>query len=341
MGRPVGPPVIDIHGHGESRAALELTKPEAERLGRVDHKPGNELTMAVNRRQRELTGLKFESVELRLQDMDAMGVDMQAVSVPPNQHYYWVKGDLVVRTFQTVNDELASMIAARPDRLVALGAVPLQDTLAAVAELRRCITELGFPGVEISTNVNGEEISAPRLELFWEKAEELQALVFIHPTGFTEPTRLLDHYFLNTIGHPLEETICAGRLIFDGVLERHPDLKIVFAHGGGYLPMYAGRFDHAYRVREDVGQGLSRAPSEYLSLLHFDTMVFEPAQLRYLVDRYGADHILLGTDYPFDMGEIDPVGLVERTDDLSESEVDRILGGNAAHLLGLESPAGG
>src|SRR5690606_38471464 len=143
--------------------------------------------------------------------------------------------------------------------------IPLQDTDAAIAELDRCRKELGFPGIEVSTHAEGEELSSPRLAPFWEAVEDLGAVVFIHPTEFTHPDRFTDHYFFNTIGHPLESTICVGRLIFDGVMERHPELKIVVAHGGGFLPAYAGRFDHAYHAREDVRSPIPRPPSEYLS----------------------------------------------------------------------------
>lgn len=278
----------------------------------------------------------MDSIEVRLADMDRMGVDVQALSVSPYHMFFWAEGDLGARAFSTINDDLASLVASNTKRFVGLGAVPMQDTGAAVAELKRCATELGFPGVEISTNIEGEELSSKRLAPFWEAAEELEMVVFIHPTGFTHPDRFRDHYFFNTIGHPLEETICAGRLIYGGVMERHPDLEVVFAHGGGYLPMYAGRFDHAYHAREDVRQGLPRPPSEYLARFYFDTMVFAPDQLGFLIDKYGADHVLLGTDYPYDMGEDDPRGLIGRVDGLSDEDRALIEGGNAAHLLKLD-----
>jgi aminocarboxymuconate-semialdehyde decarboxylase len=278
----------------------------------------------------------MESAEVRIADMDAMGVDVQALSVSPYHLFYWVTGETGTAAFRAVNDDLADLVQTHPDRFVGLGAIPLQDPDAALAELKRCNTELGFPGIEIATHIEGVEISNPRFETFWDLVEELGIVVFIHPTSFTDPQRFTDHFFLNMIGHPLEETICAGRLIFDGVMERHPGLKIVFAHGGGYLPAYAGRFDHAYHAREDVKSSLPRAPSEYLARFHFDTMVFEPDQLDFLINKYGSDHILLGTDYPYDMGEVDPLGLIGKVDGLSEDDVDRIVGGNAARLLGID-----
>jgi aminocarboxymuconate-semialdehyde decarboxylase len=277
----------------------------------------------------------MESVEVRLADMDALGIDIQVISLSPYQLFHWVGGDLGVAVFQTINDDLAKLVSETPDRFIGLGSLPMQDPTAAIQELRRCVSELGFPGVEMATHIEGVEISSREFDPMWEVVEELGVVVFIHPTGFTEPRRLLDHYFINTVGHPLEETLCAGRLIFDGVMERFPGLKFVFSHGGGYLPMYGGRFDHAYHAREDVRQGLPRPPSEYLSMFYFDTMVFEPDQLEFLITKYGPDHVLLGTDYPYDMGETDPLGLLARVPGLGEDERDLIAGGNAARLLGL------
>ncbi len=309
---------------------------EAERRGDKALQFGSELTREVNRRQLEYLRPKMEQVEVRLADMDEMGVDVQAVSLSPYHMFLWAEGELGVRAFNAVNDDLAELHADHPDRFFPLGAVPLQDTDATIAELKRISAQLGFKGIEIATHVEGEEISTPRLEPFWDLVEELEMVVFIHPKGFTQTQRLQDHFFLNMIGHPLEETICAGRLIFDGVMERHPGLKIVFAHGGGYLPSYAGRFEHAYHARQDVRHGVPRPPSEYLSRFYYDTMVFEPDQLGFLIAKYGADHVLLGTDYPYDMGEPDPLGLIQRVEGLSEREVDLVAGGNAARLLGME-----
>lgn len=329
--------VIDIHCHRECASAAALVKPEADRLGRAPLQVGSDLTKEVNRRQLEYLRPKMASVEVRLADMDEMGVDIQALSVSPYHLFNWASGDLALRAFQAINDDLAELVDAYPDRFLGLGAVPLQDTGAAISELERCRHHLGFRGIEISTHVEGEEISVPRLEAFWEAVVELEMVVFIHPTGFTEPSRFADHYFYNTVGHPLEETICAGRLIFDGVIDRYPELKIVFAHGGGFLPAYAGRFDHAYHAREDVRQNLPRPPSEYLASFYFDTMVFEADQLGFLINKYGSDHVLLGTDYPYDMGEDDPLGLLNGVPGLSPEDVALIRGGNAARLLGLDS----
>ena len=329
-------PVIDIHCHRECGPAAELMKAEAERLGRMALSFGNELTKEVNRRQLAHIRPKMESLDERIADMDRMGVDIQAVAISPYQMYYWAEPELGAKVARIINDELAEAISAHPNRLMGLGTVPLQDTAAAVAEVQYCMGQLDFRGFEIATNVEGEELSAPRLDPFWAEIEARGAVIFIHPIGFTHPDRLTEHYFFNVVGHPIENTLAIANLIFGGVMERYLGLKIVVAHGGGYLPAYAGRMDHAYQAREDVRQGLPQTPGEYLRRFYLDTMVFEPDQLAFLVGKYGADHILLGTDYPYDMGEDDPVGLVERTPGLSAREREAICGGNAARLLGLQ-----
>ena len=184
------------------------------------------------------------------------------------------------------------------------------------------------------TNVNGRELSDPAFAPFWKKAEELGALVVIHPNGFTDAARLSRFYFNNVIGNPLETTIALHYLIFDGVLERHPKLKILAVHGGGYLASYSGRIDHAWGARSDSHGDLPHPPTTYLKRLYFDTIVFTPHQLQELVRLYGADRILMGTDYPFDMGEYDPVGHVCGAG-LDEGAVAAICGGNVQKLLAL------
>jgi aminocarboxymuconate-semialdehyde decarboxylase len=190
-------------------------------------------------------------------------------------------------------------------------------------------------GIEIGTHVEGEEISSPRLEPFWAEVERLGVAVVIHTHGTTHAQRLQGHNFVNIIGHPIEATLAQAHLIFSGVLERYPALKVLVVHGGGYLPAYPGRIDHGWRAREDISEGVVKPPGEYLRQFYFDTMVFEPEQLRFLIDRYGADHVLLGTDYPYDMGDDDPLATVGGVAGLSQDQIDLITGGNAARLLGL------
>ncbi|MDA0240895.1 MAG: amidohydrolase family protein [Proteobacteria bacterium] len=329
--------VVDIHCHRECAPAKDMMADESKKAGIGSLDYGNDISRKVNAAQLKAIAPKMQSLEERFADMDAMGVDIQAISIAPYQYYYWADPEIARAAHRVINDEMAEAVAAHPDRLVGLGCVPMQDADMATAELERCVKDLGMRGVEISTQIAGTELSADKYDKFFAKAEELDILIFIHPSGFTQPQRFQDHYFMNLIGHPLESTLGISQLIFGGVLERHSGLKIVVAHGGGYLPAYAGRMDHAYHAREDVSHGLPHPPTTYLKKLYFDTMVFEPDQLGFLIEKYGADHILLGTDYPYDMGEDDPVGLLNRVDGLSEHDCAAVCGLNAAALLGIET----
>lgn len=275
-------------------------------------------------------------VDVRLSHMDAAGVDIQAISTAPNHYCYWAEPDLGREVAQTVNNSLAETVATHPDRFVALGSVPLQDPEMAVTELNRCVNELGMRGVEISTDVCGTELSRAGLDKFFARVEELGVVIFMHPAGFTESARFADHYFSNIISNPLATTTAVHYLIFDGVMDRHPGLKVCVAHGGGFLAAYSGRIDHAHPLRTDMQRHLpkGKVPTDYLKRFYFDTVVFTDHQLEYLVKVYGADHIVMGTDYPYDMAEVDPVGHVNGAD-LTDAQKDMIIGGNAAQLLNL------
>ena len=327
---------VDIHCHCQNYPVTDMMKAEAERTGHVALAFGNPLTKEVNQQQLVDIRPKMQSLDERIADMDRMGVDIQAISVPPYQFYYWAEPELAREATRQLNDSLAENVSRHPDRLVGLGTLPMQNTELAVAELERCIKDLGMRGVEISTRVNDEELSAERLRPFFQKVEELDCVIFIHPEGFSQGDRFRQHYFINLFGHPLESSLAIGQLIFSGVLDSYPGLKICIAHGGGYLPAYAGRIDHGYNARPDCREIISNPPGEYLKKLYFDTMVFEPDQLGFLIDKYGADHILLGTDYPYDMGEENPLDLIARVSGLEGDDHAAVCGLNAARLLKLE-----
>ncbi|HTH96464.1 MAG TPA: amidohydrolase family protein, partial [Stellaceae bacterium] len=228
----------------------------------------------------------------------------------------------------------AEYVAGRSDRFVALGSVPMQDGHLAAEELGRVMKMSGMKGVQILTTIGDKEISDPSFEPFWTKAEETNAVVLLHPNGFTQGQRLKNHYYNNVIGNPLETTMAIHNLIFDGVLERHPKLKIVVVHGGGYVGGYAGRMDHAWGARGDAKAGLPKPPTSYFKQLYFDTVVFTYEQLEALVRLVGVDHVVMGTDYPFDMADSDPVGHVANSA-LDKAAIGAICGGNAKKLLNL------
>jgi aminocarboxymuconate-semialdehyde decarboxylase len=330
---------IDIHCHylnPEVQAKLMPLNPAQYDAARVY---ANALTREVNVKQMKDRAPNLSSIEVRLKDMDRMGIDIQAVSPAPNQCSYWAEPDLGLEISRMVNDRLAEIAATWPERFVGLGTVPLQNADMAVDELVRCVKKLGLRGVEINPNVNGLELTDPKLGLdkLFAKVQELGVVIFMHPLGFTQGERLIDHYFNNVIGNPLETTVAVSHLIFDGVMARYPRLKIVLPHAGGYLAHYWARMDHAHRARPDCHTVIKKAPTSYLKKFYFDTITFDRDMLRNLIDKWGDDHVVLGTDYPYDMGEVDPVGLVESVARLTRAEKERIMGGNAARLLGIKS----
>jgi aminocarboxymuconate-semialdehyde decarboxylase len=294
--------------------------------------------MEQQRKLRAQLDRKLTSIEQRLSDMDKMGIDVQAISTSPLQYYYGVDADAGRDIARLINDRLAEMVAAHPDRFVALGTLPMQEPELALQELTRCMKERGFRGIEIGTNVRGVELADKRYEKLFAKAQELNAVIFLHPLGFTEARRLTQHFLTNVIGNPLDTTVALAHLVFGGVLERYPRLKIVAAHGGGFLGHYHARMDHAYRVRPECHDFIRRPPSYYMRKIYYDTMVFSEEQLQHLVNVWGADHVVIGTDYPYDMGYYKPVDFVTGTKSLSRAEKEQIIGGNAAKLLGLKRP---
>ncbi len=326
---------IDIHSHIAIPQAAELVKPHLDPATIPLINFAAPQTRAINARQDSDRRGLMTGHEERLADLDAMGIDLQLVMCPPPQCYYTVPLDIAVKAARIINDGIAAYVAARPERFVALGTVPMADGHEAARELERCLTQLGFKGVQILTNVAGKELSDPAFAPFWKKAEELGAAVLIHPNGFTEARRFSRFYFNNIIGNPLETTIALHYLVFDGVLERHPDLKIIAVHGGGFLGGYPGRIDHAWGARGDARGDLPKPPSTYLKKIYVDTVVFTPEQLAALVATFGVDHVLMGTDYPYDMAEYDPLQHLAATRSLDDSARAAIAGGNAKRLLGV------
>jgi aminocarboxymuconate-semialdehyde decarboxylase len=335
-GRDIRPKsiTIDIHSHVAIPQAGAFVKPHLD-LSTIPlaHFASAE-TKALSQKQEEDIRTRITTYDERLKDLDAMGLDMQLVMPPPAQCYYTVPLDIAVKASSMVNDGLAEYVAKKPDLFVALGTVPLQDGNEAAKELERCMKRLGFKGAEILTNVAGNELSDPAYAPFWKKAEDLGALVVIHPNGFTEGKRLSRFYFNNVIGNPFDTTLALHYLVFDGVLERHPNLKLLAVHGGGYLAAYSGRIDHAWGARSDVHGDLPQPPTAYLKKVYVDTVVFTPHQLKALVDLFGADHVIMGTDYPFDMAEYDPIGHVMECG-FDQATTAAIVGGNAKKLLAI------
>ncbi len=324
---------IDMHSHVMVPEAAALVGPHIDLSTVPLAHFATPATKALNRKQDADRRPNMVDMAVRLADMDAAGVDLQIIMPPPGQCTYTVPADVAAQAARIINDGLATFCAQKPERFQALGTLPMQDSAASVRELER-LMGLGLKGVQILTTIGGRELSDPAFAPFWARAEALGAVVLIHPNGFTHANRMERFYFNNVIGNPLETTLALHYLIFDGVLERHPALKLIAVHGGGYLASYSGRIDHAWGARSDAHGDLPHPPTTYLKRVYVDSVVFTPHQLRGLIEVFGADKVLMGTDYPFDMAESDPVGHVCGAG-LDDATVAAIAGGNARRLFGI------
>jgi predicted TIM-barrel fold metal-dependent hydrolase len=312
---------IDVHSHCVFKEALDMMGEEGRAV----------LSQTTGAQQ------LFIAVEQRLKTMDAMAIDMEVLSINP----FWYRKDRETAAAITKlqNEKLAELCGAHPDRFAAFGSLALQYPDLAVEQLEHAVKRLGLRGAAVGATVVGEDFSEPRFHPVWAKAEELGAVIFIHPQSTPELARRFkgNGYLANTIGNPLDTTIALSHLIFEGTLDRFPGLKIVAAHGGGYLPSYAARSDHACTVSPkncNAEIKLRTKPTEYLKQLYFDALVFTPEALRHLVAQVGASQIMLGSDHPFPWEE-HPVDHILATDSLSDDEKAAILGGNAARLFGF------
>ncbi|WP_405895613.1 amidohydrolase [Streptomyces sp. NBC_00104] len=326
-------PTVDVHAHvlipevEEAVAGLpglaEARALEARRNGPASLAVSGPMVRALLPRATD--------VAVRLAAMDAQGVDVQLVSPSPSHYHYWADEETAEKVYRLAGEATAAHCAQAPDRLRGLGLVPLQHPQQAVRALEHAL-EQGLLGVEISSHAPGRELSDPAYEPFWARAAATGALLFLHPFGCTLDERLDRWYLSNVVGQPTENAVALSHLIFSGVLDRHPGLRIIAAHGGGYLPTHIGRSDHAWRTRSDAGAGCAHPPSSYLKRIHFDSLVHDPDVLRELIRVAGADRVLLGSDFPFDMGTEDPVGAL-RAARLTDPDFHAVRGANAAALL--------
>jgi aminocarboxymuconate-semialdehyde decarboxylase len=276
------------------------------------------------------------NVTRRLAEMDEQGIDVQAIGINP--FWYRTDRDLASSIIQLQNDRIAELCASYPDRFVGLASVALQHPDLAAQQLEDAVKKQGMRGAMVGGSVNGEELAAARFHPFWAKAEELKVMIFIHPQGFPEGQRRFqgNGTLGNVIGNPLETTVALSHLIFEGTLDRFPGVQICAAHGGGFLASYIGRSDHCVQFNGDFPAActpVKKLPSEYLKQLYFDSLVFTGQGLRHLIAEAGAGQIMLGTDYPYGMGNSAAVDHILRAEGLSNEERRAILGGNAAKLL--------
>ncbi len=325
---------IDVHSHVISPELLATLKRDGTRYGveLVEGQPsvailaGGERTKPI---QRELS-----DVASRLEVMDRQGVDVQVLSTWIDFSGYQMPVRDAAAFSRLQNETIAELVQSAPTRYVGSATVPLQDPSTAVEVLREAVERHGFRAMQIATQVGERGLDEPDFEPFWQAAEDLGVLVLVHPHGVETPPPFKPYFLWNIVGNPVLTTTALVRLVYGGVIERHPRLKVSFAHGGGLLPYQIGRVQRGYQVRPETrARGLTLDPLDSLRRCYFDTVMNSPKPLAYLADLVGADRLLMGGDYPFEMGDPQPVRTVEQA--FVPEDVPRVLGGNAASALGL------
>jgi aminocarboxymuconate-semialdehyde decarboxylase len=325
--------VIDMHNHLIAPEVVAFLEREGEQYAtHFIERDDKRFVVIQNSAQRPLSE-KISQVDARLGDMDAEGIDIQAVSCVPFLMYPEVTPELGIAIARVNNDALAAACARHPDRFIPLASVPLQDPAAAALELERAV-KLGLRGVEIPPKVGGQGLDEPQFEVFWEAAEALHMVVCIHPFE-AAPSGVLARYGLgNLVGNLYDTGLAAALLIYGGVLERHPALRVVLYHAGGAFSSLIGRLDMGYGLIPECRSAIPRPPSTYVNQFSFDIIAHNRDMLRYLAHTYGAERLVVGSDYPLPAGLAHPVAEVKALGLPREAE-EAILGDNASRLLGL------
>ena len=326
--------IIDAHTHTLCPGVNSLVAGRPELAAIPYARDMTPESAAVDRAQFPDLARRFNDLYTRLADMALMRVDHQVVLPAPGQQHYWAEPELLARLSREQNEHVAALVASAPGRFTGRGTLPLTAPELAVAEASRAVGELGLRGFQTDTRAGAMELSDPALDPVWARLAELDAVLVLHPLGFSEGARLGSFFMVNTVGNPLEEVIAANHLILGGVLDRHPRLRVKIVHGGGFLPFLVGRLDHAWKRRPEVRALCAEPPSAYLNRIWYDTVVFDPRLLRMLVELVGPGRVMLGSDYPFDMGEETPRDTVAAAG-LPADEVAAIESGTARAFFGI------
>ncbi len=328
---------IDIHAHLTPQCFWQATENGGDWHGikRERDAKGAEYALVGKSRQALPPRARW-TPEQRLADMASLGVDIHVVSPYVGFYNYHLDASLAIATSRATNDEIRDMTKTWPQHFAGLGTLPMQDVKASIAEMERCMTQLGLKGVEINDHVNGRTLEEPEYRPFWRAAEQMGAVVFFHQGGETLVSPRSKRYHLpNSIGNLVDRAVTFATLVHGGVMDECPDLKIVLGHGGGYTCYGIGRMDHAWMVRSEARVHLTQPPSAYLSRFYYDCIVYDEGALRYLIDSVGIDRVVFGTDWPYDMALDWPVAWVLGMKSLSQDEKDAILWKNLERLLGI------
>lgn len=327
-------PRIDVHNHVIPREMLEAIARDPARYQMA--------IKAVDGRRRIVREgghtfpvfEEFSSAEAKIASMDRRGLDIAYISPAPMVFFYWLDAGTALEASRIINDGIANMAAAFPDRLRGMGTLPLQDPDAAIAELERIVKDLDFRAIELGTSIEQEQLADPRFRPVLRRAQELKVFVFAHPYAFSGECGLEKYYLRNLIGNPLQSTIMVANLMFSGALDELKQLKICLAHGGGFVPYQIGRFVHGHQCRKETRELTKTSPYKFLRRFYYDTITHDPRALRYLIDLVGADRVTIGTDAPFDMGDEAPIDTVRAVKGLTAAEREQICSRTATALAG-------
>jgi len=328
---------IDVHAHLSPQAMWQVVDSGRDWYGvrfETDAE-GQDWMLTTGRCTAPGTPKSRFTPEERIKDMDSLGVDVQVVSVAPPLFNYHLEPALAARHAREVNDEISSMARKWPLRFSGLATLPLPDVKASIAELERAVTQLGLKGAELDTSVNNRTWDESEFFPLFQAAEQMGALLFFHPAGSLVWQRTSRYHLGNTIGNTLEDTLVVAALIFGGILERCPDLKVCIAHGGGPACFGMGRMDRGWQVRSEARIHIQKRPSTYMRRIYYDCLTHSDAALRFMIDTIGADRIVLGSDWPYDMGFDSPVEWVNSLATLTQEEKGMILYENLERLLGV------
>lgn len=327
-------PIIDIHTHIRIPRLVPFMrehKPEPQPGMPKPWVPPASASADMQKKQENAIASKHLDPKARFPDLDKMGIDIQMISYNFPTDCYWMDGETGQQAARILNDTVAEFCAGAPDRYYGIGAVPMQDPARAISEMEYLQNTLDFRGVLISSVVRDKDLGDPMFKPFWAAAEKMGVPIFIHPQGFSHPDRLAKFFEWNSVAQPLEEALAMQSLIYEGIMDEFPKLKVCIHHGGGYLVFYAGRADRAYQTRPEVSH-LKRSPSAYMRKFWYDTVIYNRDMLEFLANKVGVDKVMMGTDYPVFMGEDDPVGFINGAK-LTREDKRKILSDNAAKLL--------
>jgi aminocarboxymuconate-semialdehyde decarboxylase len=326
---------IDLHSHVIPEPIVQAMRDDPIYNTRIDEEGGRRVFVRGKVRFDLIP--EFYDAEAKLDSMDRKGLDVSVISPGPQSFFYNLSdADLALKTAQLVNRGVAEMCAKKPDRLRGMATLPMQHPDAAIVELERVVKEYGFKAVEMGTAIGEEELADPKFRPVLKRIQELKVVVFAHPNTQGSGGRLDCYYLTNLIGNPLDTTVMVGKLMFSGALDELRDLKMLLAHGGGFLPYQIGRFEHGHKVRPDTAAVTKSRPSEMFRQFYFDALTHDPLAIRHLIDRVGSDRVVIGTDSPFDMGEEQPLERLDAVPGLTQKEREDVCHRSALALFGGE-----